>query len=47
MDIVYAIPTFLMGFGVCFCCMKAYNLFCTIRSLKEKKNDNKKADENE
>ena len=38
---------FLMGFSVCFCLMKADNLFRTIRSLKEKKNSDKKADENE
>ena len=40
MNIVYAIPVFLMGFGVCFCCMKAYSFFRTLRSLK----DNNKVD---
>ena len=47
MDIVHAIPIFLMGFGVCFCLMKAYSLFHTIRSLKDNKKTDKKADENE
>ena len=40
MNIVYAIPVFLMGFGVCFCCMKADSFFRTLRSLK----DNNKVD---